>query len=147
MPALRLLLAFGLLVANLSMQAGAAYAWPFTDSSPQCNARWVDRLIKFHFAEKFRHYNEAGLRLQQIVNPALTYERQRDKYHEVGRQFCHATVALSDGSRRDMWYLIADPWGFAGVPGTHSLDFCVVGLDPNHFYGKDCSTIRDTLGW
>lgn len=147
MSALRFLLALGFVVATLSINTGSAFAWPVLDSSPQCDARWVARQLKFDFALKFRHYNEAGLKLQEIVNPTMTYERQRDEYHDVGRQFCHATAALSDGSRRDMWYLIARPWGFAGVPGTDNVEFCVAGLDPWHVYGKDCSTIRDTLGW
>lgn len=144
MPALRLLLAFGLVVASLSMQTGAAFAWSLGDSSPQCDAGWVTRQIKSRAADKF---GETGLRLDEIANPTLTYERHRDEYHNVARQFCHATAVLSDGSRRDVWYLIAQPWGFGGTPGTHSLEFCIAGLDPWHVYGKDCSTVRDTLGW
>jgi len=147
MPVLRLLLALSFVAAILSLDTGSAYAWPVLDSSPQCDARWVARELKFSAAIRFHRLNEVGLKLEEIINPTLTYERQRDEYHDVGRQFCHAVAVMSDGSRHDMWYLIARPWGFAGIPGTDNVEFCISGLDPWHVYGKDCSTIRDTLGW
>ena len=78
---------------------------------------------------------------------AASRKRKRDEVHNVGRKFCHALVRLNDGRKHDLYYIIETPWNFAGVPGIGGLEFCVPGYDPWHVYGKDCSTIRNSIGW
>jgi hypothetical protein len=58
----------------------------------------------------------------------------------VERRYCHARVALSNGKQRAVWYLLENPWGFAGV-GT-SVEFCVAGFDRWNVYNSNCRVLR-----
>lgn len=146
MFASRIALTFGLLLATLPVQRAQADAL-LPDFQGRCTSGWVLKELKVRFHDYLNRYNGGGLELVEIINPRLNYERRRDEEHNVGRQFCHATVRLNDGYKRDMWYLLETPWNFAGIPGIAGLEFCVSGLDPWYVYGKDCSTIRNSIGW
>lgn len=70
----------------------------------------------------------------------------REKRHEprasespVDRRYCHATVALSDGYSRQVWYLIERPMGFAGMGSN--VEFCVAGFDRWNVYGGRCRSL------
>lgn len=58
----------------------------------------------------------------------------------IERRYCHATVALSDGHSRDLWFLIENPMGFASFGSN--VEFCVAGFDRWHVYGGNCRTLR-----
>lgn len=58
----------------------------------------------------------------------------------IDRRYCHATVALSNGHNRDVWYLIEKPMGFAGIGSN--VEFCVSGFDRWHVYGGRCRSLR-----
>jgi hypothetical protein len=115
-----------------------------------CDTGWLLADLKTRVDGQFRKYHETNDFVLEIVNPTLTYERQRDEYHNVGRKFCHADVrmtSISGHETRDMWYVIETPWAFSGPPKLAGVDFCILGLDPWHVYGKDCSAVRNTIGW
>jgi hypothetical protein len=146
----RIALVFGLLAAALPLQRADASDWQQQYGEDLCGTNWVLSAIKMQNSDSFRKYHETNLVLVDIINPRLTYERQRDAEHNVDRKFCHAKVRMANGSRheiRDMWYLIEMPWGFAGTPGSSNMEFCIAGLDPWHVYGKECSTIRNAIGF
>lgn len=145
MLAPRLALALGFALSTLSLQA--AHAWELPRSKDYCDTGWVLSYLKTRVDGKYRKYNGTKLFLLDIVNPTLKHEQVRDEDHNVGRQFCQAKVRMSDGSKRNMWYLLATPMGFAGAPKFGGVDFCIEGLDPWHVYGKDCSTMRQYIGW
>ena len=145
MFASRIALALGLVIASLPVYR--ANAWELPRSEDFCDTGWVLKALKANVDSKYRHYNGTKLFLTDIINPQMTYERERDELHKVGRKFCHATVRMNDGSQRDMWYLLESPWGFAGMPKIAGLEFCIAGLDPWHVYGKNCATIRNYVGW
>ena len=145
MFASRLALALGLIVSSLSFQPARAFQLP--NSKDYCDTGWVLKHLKEKVDGKYRKYNGTKLFLIDIINPTLKHEVQRDEDHTVGRQFCQAKVRMSDGSKRDMWYLLETPWSFGGVPPLAGVEFCIEGLDPWHTYGKNCSTIRQTIGW
>ena len=145
MFASRLGLAIGLGLSTLCLQP--AQAWELPRSKDYCDTGWVLKYLKTKVDGKYRKYNGSKLFLVDIINPTLKHEVQRDEDHRVGRQFCQAKVRMSDGQKRDMWYLLATPWGFSGTPPLGGVEFCIAGLDPWHVYGKDCSTIRQTIGW
>lgn len=147
MFASRLALALGLFAATLPLQRANAFSLELPNSEDLCNTGWVLESLKTKVDGKFRHYNGTKLFLTDVINPKLQYERKRDDYHNVGRKFCHATARMNDGKKRDMWYVLETPWGMAGPPKLAGLEFCIAGLDPWHVYGKDCSTIRNSLGW
>jgi hypothetical protein len=143
MLASRIALALGLALA--SVPTYQANAWELPHSEDLCDTGWVLSALKTKVDGKYRKYNGTKLFLIDIINPTLRYERKRDEEHRVGRKFCHATVRMSDGHKRDMWYLLETPWGFSGK--LAGLEFCIAGLDPWHVYGKDCSTIHNSIGW
>jgi hypothetical protein len=45
----------------------------------------------------------------------------------IERRYCQANVALTDGVSRDIWYLIEERTGFAGLGAN--VEFCVAGFD------------------
>ena len=146
MLASRLALALGLALSTLSLQP--ARAWYLSDlphGKDFCDTGWVLSYIKTRVDAKYRRFNGTQLMLIDILNPRLKHEQVRDEDHNVGRQFCQAKARMSDGSRRNIWYLLETPMGFAGTMG--GVDFCIEGLDPWHIYGKDCSTMRQSIGW
>lgn len=67
------------------------------------------------------------------------FEPQRPKW-PIERRYCHATVALSDGHSRNVWYLIEKPMGFVGFGSN--VEFCVAGFDRWHVYGGRCRSLR-----
>lgn len=70
------------------------------------------------------------------------YEPQHER-SPIERQYCKATVALTDGYQgytRDVWYLIETPMGFAGRGSN--VEFCVSGFDRWLVYGGHCRVLR-----
>jgi capsid protein len=58
----------------------------------------------------------------------------------IGRRYCGATVVLSDGSKRDLWYLIESRMGF--VAANQNVEFCVSGFDRWFVYNGRCRVLR-----
>jgi hypothetical protein len=117
------------------------FAAQLPDLHDDCTTGWVLSSLKANVFGKYRRYISESLLLTEIIDPEMQRETLRDEQHRVGRKFCHATARLSDGTERDLWYLIEYPWGFAGAP-LSSVEFCIAGLDPWHVYGNNCSTVR-----
>ena len=150
MFASRIALALGLIAATLPLERANAFEWTLPHSEDFCDTGWVLAFLKTRVDGQYRKYNGSKLFLVEVINPTLTYERKRDETHNVGRKFCHAKVRMTTAHKReirDMWYLLETPWGFSGPPKLAGVEFCIAGLDPWHVYGKDCSTIRNSLGY
>jgi len=58
----------------------------------------------------------------------------------IERRYCAGRVSLSDGRSRDIFYLIENPMGFAGIGSN--VEFCVAGFDRWHVYGGQCRVLR-----
>ncbi len=58
----------------------------------------------------------------------------------IERRYCQANVALTDGVSRDIWYLIEEKTGFAGLGAN--VEFCVAGFDRWYVYGGRCRVLR-----
>jgi hypothetical protein len=54
----------------------------------------------------------------------------------IPRRFCSASVLVSNGLWRSMYYSIAADGGMLGV--GYGVEFCVVGLDREWFYQPTC---------
>jgi capsid protein len=74
-----------------------------------------------------------------------------DENHPIARRYCGATVLLSDGSSRDIWYLIEERMGFATLLDGFGLanetrgsnvEFCVSGFDRWMVYNGACRVLR-----
>lgn len=104
------------------------------------NGRVLDRI-----SNRFRHQVRHVPHLPQV--DIVDFHRIKESRHlpkaekrPIDRRYCHATVALSDGHSRDVWYLIERPLGFAGVGSN--VEFCVAGFDRWHVYGGRCRSLR-----
>jgi hypothetical protein len=69
----------------------------------------------------------------------------------IARRYCGATVELSDGDHRDIWYLIEERMGFATLLDGFGLanevrgsnvEFCVAGFDRWMVYNGACRVLR-----
>jgi len=149
MSASRIALALALVASSFSFQP--VQAFEFSKPEGECDSGWVSGYLKTKTDALFRIYNEKHVVLNKISNPQMTYERKRDDTHDVGRKFCHATALMHEAGghwvKRDIWYVLDSPMGFAGTPKQSGIEFCISGLDPWHVYGKDCSTLRNATGW
>lgn len=58
----------------------------------------------------------------------------------ISRRYCGATVVLSDGHKRDIWYLIEGRMGFVGI--GQNVEFCVSGFDRWYVYNGRCRVLR-----
>jgi len=63
-----------------------------------------------------------------------------DPDNPMARRYCGATVVLSDGNSRDLWYLIESRMGFAGM--GDNVEFCVSGFDRWYVYNGRCRILR-----
>jgi capsid protein len=69
------------------------------------------------------------------------YEPSRDpEMAAVARHYCRATVHLSDGDQRPVWYLVEEGQGFVGV--GNNVEFCVAGFDRWRVYDGNCRSLR-----
>lgn len=103
-----------------------------------------DRVLG-RIANRFRHQVRHVPNLPQvdIVDfHRISEQRFEPQWAEspIERRYCHATVGLSDGHSRDVWYLIERPLGFAGIGSN--VEFCVSGFDRWHVYGGRCRSLR-----
>lgn len=79
-----------------------------------------------------------------IVEFTRIYEKRYLPEQErwpIGRRYCGATVYLSDGGARPIWYLIEEGMGFASI--GDNVEFCVSGFDRWYVYNGDCRVLRE----
>lgn len=147
---LHTLCATGLALASFMMpQAGAAdlvvgppVAGPSSYATGPCADSWVLARISSRFRHQVRH-------VPHLPDVAITdFQRihQRRFIPEAGlerpiaRRYCDATVLLSDGSQRTMWYFIESHMGYAGM--GQGVEFCVAGFDRWNVYNSRCRVAR-----
>jgi capsid protein len=106
-----------------------------------CNQSWVFRAITHRFRHQVTHVPH--LPNVSITNFYGVYQRRYLPAYEdrpIGRSYCGATVALSDGDRREIWYLIEEGQGFASM--GDNVEFCVSGFDRWYVYNGRCRVLR-----
>lgn len=104
-----------------------------------------DQAVLSRIASKFRYQvrNVPHLPDVEISDFRRIHQHRYLPYAEnspIARRYCSAKVELSDGRRRDMWYLIEDRMGFAGV--GDGVEFCVSGFDRWYVYNGRCRVLR-----
>jgi hypothetical protein len=102
---------------------------------PLCEEREPLKMIQRRFGTKEGKFWNSDLKI-------IGFE----KIHEVAwqpwapgtipRRFCGASVLVSDGLWRSMYYSITEDAGMLGV--SYGVEFCVVGLDREWSYSPDC---------
>lgn len=94
---------------------------------------------------RFRHQvtHVPNLPNVDIVEFQRIYEKRYlvpSDYWPIGRRYCGATVILSDGHARPIWFLIEEGMGFAGI--GDNVEFCVAGFDRWYVYNGHCRVLR-----
>lgn len=150
MSAARIALALSFALSAFSAQPTLSFEL-LKMPAPQCDSPNILATLKERVDGRFRSVNKTKLYIKKVVQPRMTYERQKDELHRVGRKFCHGVALMSGGGsrieKRDIWYTLSTPQDLAGIPGVAKIDFCITGLDAWRIYGKDCSTLRTAIGW
>ena len=118
----------------------ADYILDYTDPGPCADQRVLGRIV-----DRFRHQtrNVPALPLVDIMEFHQIYEQRRLVPTEdwpIGRHYCGATVVLSDGDSRPIWYLIEAGMGFAGL--GDNVEFCLSGFDRWFVYNAHCRVLR-----
>ena len=139
--ALAAIVAAGTVFTGGSKAIAADLARTYIEDSGMCSQSWVLRAITHRFRHQVTH-------VPNLPNVAIAdfygiHERRylpSDEDHPIGRTYCGATVALSDGHNRDIWYLIEEGQGFAGV--GDNVEFCVAGFDRWYVYNGACRVLR-----
>ncbi|WP_127523908.1 hypothetical protein [Mesorhizobium sp. Z1-4] len=131
------------LLGSISWGAQAAdYVHGVDASDPgACADERVLTKISHRFRHQVRHV--PGLPQVEIVGYSrLGQSRYRpsDDRHPIARRYCRGTADLSDGRRRNMWYLIESRMGFVGIGSN--VEFCVAGFDRWHVYGGRCRVLH-----
>ena len=125
-----------------TVQAADIGVYPDYAYSGVCAERWVLGRITSRFRYQVTHVpnlpNVAITNFQNIYeNRYLPAQEDRP----IGRTYCGAQVILSDGNARDIWYLIEEGQGYAGIVGDN-VEFCVSGFDRWYVYNGRCRVLR-----
>ncbi|MCT8998999.1 hypothetical protein [Chelativorans intermedius] len=101
--------------------------------------------VRGAIAHRFRHQVAHVPHLPDVAIADFQGVRQT-RYEPAGprspieRRYCAATVRLSDGQDRQIWYLIEYGQGFAGL--GDNVEFCVSGFDRWNVYNSACHVLR-----
>ena len=111
------------------------------DDDSVCGQAWVLNKITSRFSYQVHH-------VPHLPDVQIT-DFQRIHQHRylpandtwpIGRRYCGATVSLSDGRARTIWYLIEEGQGFASI--GDNVEFCVSGFDRWMVYNGRCRILR-----
>ena len=111
---------------------------PIVTDNP-CADPTVRSSIVERFAWAERNTWHRGFIMASLANGRLSGH----PYAEPGiihREYCMADAAMTDGSRRTVYYAIEFGVGFASI-GNY-VDFCVLGLDPWRVHDAGCRTVQ-----
>ena len=100
--------------------------------------------IRHRFAYGARRVEKRELGIVGVENIRAVHASV-DRPSPVPRQWCAATVRLSDGTRSTLTWVVASGLGFA-APGLayipDEVEFCVAGHDPWRVHDGNCRTTR-----
>lgn len=132
---------FGAVNSPVGVASAADLTGTYADESGVCGDAWVLRAI----THRFRHQvqNVPHLPDVEITDFRRIHQHRylpvRERY-PIARRYCGATVALSDGRDRDIWYLIEEGQGFASI--GDNVEFCVSGFDRWFVYNGRCRVLQ-----
>ena len=136
-----LLLAIVLALGSAVLPAAAADVVHVSIDQPNVCAN--DRVLG-RISHRFRYQvhnvpNLPKVAIQDFYRIQETRYLPRRDDRPIERRYCQATVALSNGQSRTVWYLIERPMGFVGIGSN--VEFCVSGFDRWHVYGGRCRVL------
>ncbi|MGX7872213.1 hypothetical protein ACVDG5_004515 [Mesorhizobium sp. ORM6] len=111
------------------------------DDGGVCGQPWVLSKISHRFSYQVHHVPH--LPEVQITDFRRIHQHRYLPANDtwpIGRRYCGATVSLSDGRDRTIWYLIEEGQGFASI--GDNVEFCVSGFDRWMVYNGRCRVLR-----
>ena len=112
----------------------------YGDDGSICGDAWVLNKITSRFNYQVHHV--PNLPYVEIMDfrgiHQARYLPAGDKW-PIERHYCRASVALSDGRDRAIWYLIERGQGFASM--GDNVEFCVSGFDRWMVYNGRCRVL------
>ena len=134
------MIAAAIIASALGVFTGTASAG---DRSPRaCENAGVLSRISSGFSHQVR--NVPHLPNVAISEFRKVHEHRYLPYREdrpIARRYCGATALLSDGRKRNVWYMIEEGQGLAGAFGDN-VEFCVSGFDRWFVYNGHCRVLR-----
>ena len=119
----------------------ADYIKDYADNGGICGHHRVLKMITRRFRHQVTHVPH--LPDVEITDFYRIYERRylhESEEWPIARRYCGATVRLSDGRQRSIWYLIEYGMGFASI--GDNVEFCVSGFDRWNVYNGHCRVLR-----
>lgn len=136
-----LIASFVALASNAAPSLAADPVSTSVSESGICASAQVLNRISHRFDYQVRHVPHLP---QVSIVDFYAIKETNSKYNAINspinRHFCHATVALSDGYNRDVWYVVEKPMGFASIGSK--VEFCIVEFDRWNVYGGRCQALR-----
>ncbi|HEY5819786.1 MAG TPA: hypothetical protein VIU14_15580 [Mesorhizobium sp.] len=118
----------------------------------QCSQSWVLSSITNRFRYQVEHVpNLKDVRIEQFDRVHEHRYIPAGEDRPIARRYCGATVTLSDGDYREIWYLIETGQGFATLNNgllpsrlvaPDNVEFCVAGFDRWLVYNGACRVLR-----
>jgi capsid protein len=128
---------FAATILTMAGAPGVAGAW----ESAQCADTSVLKRISRKFDHQVRHVPH--LPQVAIVSFETIHEHRYLPSLEsrpIARRYCNATAWMTDGRKRQVWYLIETGQGLAGM--GDNVEFCVAGFDRWNVYNGHCRILR-----
>jgi len=101
--------------------------------------------VRSSIANRFRHQvthvpNLPNVNIVSFHDARLTRYEPAAPNSPIERRYCSASVSLSDGYVRPIWYLVEYGQGFASI--GDNIEFCISGFDRWNVYNSNCSVLR-----
>ncbi|MDG4854848.1 MULTISPECIES: hypothetical protein [unclassified Mesorhizobium] len=111
------------------------------DDGSVCAEAWVLSKITDRFSYQVHHVPHLpDVAITDFHNIRLHRYLPSSERWPIGRHYCRATVSLSDGRDRSIFYLIEEGQGFASI--GDNVEFCVSGFDRWMVYNGRCRVLR-----
>jgi len=128
-------------MATPSVQAADMLSVYVAVEDPICGHSSVRSTIASRFRHQVAHVpNLPNVDIVSFHDARLTRYEPALPNSPIERRYCHASVALSDGYVRPIWYLVEYGQGFASI--GDNVEFCVSGFDRWNVYNRNCSVLR-----
>lgn len=119
-------------VVSTAAQAG--------DDTRACDDPHILRSISERFVHQSYQVNRNWMRIKAFDRVHEHRAEGKSEFSPVARRYCGATVTLSNGRNREVWYLIESNAGLAGL--GNDVEFCVSGFDRWNVYNASCRVLR-----
>lgn len=110
------------------------------DATRSCDDAAILKSISKRFHAQSHEVNHDRLRIEAFDRVHQHRASDKSEFRPIARRYCGATATLSDGLRRDVWYLIESDAGLAGM--GNNVEFCVSGFDRWNVYNAHCRVLR-----